>query len=496
MVGQRLFNLPRSAERWLRNFSPSPHKCVATRTPNRFGYRYPKVPTGYETKVGNPKMSRKSQQNRASRKRKQQERDRSRSGRHDNSGAEINAVFPAAVEFAYGPAANPQSLRLAAEKLPAFEIAPPSAPLMTLLEPMFDTLIDHVFEAGWQPAELTHATRQEIGTHPTRLLLELIASHASRHSARSTAPQSWCDQLAELAIVDGKAATSQRLIRWRAGWDGDDIEVWISLVTLMAYLQYMGPLSPLMEVPSSWGSKRGSTPVTAQTESKMLAKIRGLLAKAEATTFAEEAEALSAKAQELMTRYAIDSAVLDSEAHTSLADEVVTRRIRIDNPYPESKVQLMQSVAESNNARVLWHKSHGLVSIVGMPIDLDLCELLFTSLLVQASHALTKAGSDRTTRSPSFRRSFLLAFATRIGQRLAHTRAHARDAASSQYGKELVPILAERDEAVEAAFEKQFPSITKFEHSAGNRAGWHAGSTAAETADLTGGRDRLDHSAH
>jgi hypothetical protein len=39
--------------------------------------------------------------------------------------------------------------------------------------------------------------------------------------------------------------------------------------------------------------------------------VRALLAKAEATKFPEEAEALSAKAQELMSRYSLHQAVAD-----------------------------------------------------------------------------------------------------------------------------------------------------------------------------------------
>lgn len=186
--------------------------------------------------------------------------------------------------------------------------------------------------------------------------------------------------------------------------------------------------------------------------------------------------------------------MVDAEAHTSLSDRVVTRRLLVDNPYPpEAKVQLLNCVADSNSVRVLWHQRFGLVSMVGMPIDLDLCEMLFTSLLVQASHALSEAGGDRVKRSPSFRRSFLLAFASRIGgERLAIAREQAGRDASSQYGMELVPIMTERTEAVGSVFEKQFPSVVTTSHSVTNAHGWQAGGrVAAELADLTGGRERI-----
>ena len=43
-------------------------------------------------------------------------------------------------------------------------------------------------------------------------------------------------------------------------------------------------------------------PDSARPDEKVLGRVRALLAKAESTTFPEEAEALTAKAQELMAR--------------------------------------------------------------------------------------------------------------------------------------------------------------------------------------------------
>ena len=114
----------------------------------------------------------------------------------------------------------------------------------------------------------------------------------------------------------------------------------------------------------------------------MLAKIRALLSKAEATTFTEEAEAFTAKAQDLMTRYAIDEALLEDSAGEG---EVIARRIHIDNPYAQAKVQLLSTVGAINRVRVVWDEHHGMASVVGMAADLQLVEMLFTSLLVQAT---------------------------------------------------------------------------------------------------------------
>ncbi len=130
-------------------------------------------------------------------------------------------------------------------------------------------------------------------------------------------------------------------------------------------------------------------PIPVDTTLGCSSKIRALLSKAEASTFTEEADAFTTKAQDLMTRYAIDEALLeDSEGH----GDVLTRRIHIDNPYAQAKVQLLSTVGGINRVRVIWDDHHGMATAVGMAIDLELVEMLFTSLLVQATRALDRGG--------------------------------------------------------------------------------------------------------
>ena len=446
-------------------------------------------------------MSRKSQQHRATRKRKEQER-RARTSRRapgentserdtENSSYDL---IRAGIEFAFGPSKDPIALRDVLNRLARLDANGRTAQNVSDAALFVDHSTDRAFKIGWQPAELVHAVRRELGPGVARLAIAIIGAHASRTSAREKAPPAWIDQLDDLGIsADKQDSTSGALVAWRDDERSSSDEVWFGPLALLGYISYLAPMKPLIPVPSEWGSATTTSTRTAhQPESKALRTIRGLLAKAEATSFAAEAEALSAKAQDLMTRYAIDSAVLDARTHTCLADQVATRRILIDNPYPEAKVALLQSVSQTNSVRVLWHQQYGIVSIVGMPVDLDLCDLLFTSLLVQSLHALTEAGRDRDSRSASFRRSFLLAYAAGIGERLAAARERAAEAAASQYGKELVPIIAERAEAVGTVFDEQFPSTTPVAQSITNHRGWTAGRVAADKADITGGRERID----
>ncbi len=153
----------------------------------------------------------------------------------------------------------------------------------------------------------------------------------------------------------------------------------------------------------------------------MLGRIRALLAKAEATGFPEEAEALSAKAQELMARHSVDEALL--AARTPAAEGPDAVRIGVEPPYEQAKAVLLDAVASANHCRAVWNEPFGFSTVVGFAPDLEAVELLFTSLLVQATSAMTKAEAAQRAggrkRTKTFRQAFLAAYAHRVGDRLA-----------------------------------------------------------------------------
>jgi hypothetical protein len=221
----------------------------------------------------------------------------------------------------------------------------------------------------------------------------------------------------------------------------------------------------------------------------VLDKVRALLAKAESTTFDAEAEAFTAKAQELMARHRIDRALLAARGNRHGSEEPGSRRFWVDNPYADAKAVLLSNVADANGCRAVWSKSLGFATVFGFVDELDAVDELFTSLLVQATAALTRAGSkydqygrSRTTR---FRRSFLLAFALRIGQRLHETVDSAVEVAVVETGTALVPILAARVSATLAAAEAAFPETRGFSPAATDGEGWYAGTRFAHQADLS-----------
>jgi hypothetical protein len=229
---------------------------------------------------------------------------------------------------------------------------------------------------------------------------------------------------------------------------------------------------------------------TGDLPAGLLAKIRALLAKAESTTFDAEAEAYTAKAQELMARHRIDRALLADAAPVDDGD-VVARRIGIDDPYASAKYLLLAGLAQVNGARAVWSKALGSATVFGFPVELDIIEELFTSLLVQATAAMQREGSKEDAygrnRTKAFRRSFLLAYGDRIAERLRHSVEDTVTTVAAETGTDLVPLLAARDDAVAARVDDVFPRLRSMSASISDAEGVFAGRLAADRADLSAG---------
>lgn len=215
-----------------------------------------------------------------------------------------------------------------------------------------------------------------------------------------------------------------------------------------------------------------------------LAQVRALLAKAESTEYDEEAEALSAKAQELITRYALGR-LLEGGAGSKRGGDVRVRRLWLDAPYLRAKAALVHEVADANRCRSASAERFGFCLVLGSHADLDAVELLTTSLLVQANRAMLRHGRrlDRggRSRTRSFRQSFLVAYATRIGERL---RAASADAVADSEKGDLLPILRDHEKTVSVAFDAMVPHTVGRATSVTDGEGWAAGVAAADLALL------------
>ncbi|MDQ0282899.1 MULTISPECIES: DUF2786 domain-containing protein [Nocardiaceae] len=355
-------------------------------------------------------------------------------------------------------------------------------------------MIGTLYENGWQPLDLMHVVRRQHTVAVTNLAAAALLHHADLIEADSRAPHDWVDQMSAICeqfptVAARVDATPDFLTAYLVASGKSDYiaasDQWLDVLTLLGQWQTLPRWPQLGAKPSQWPRTRSSVPTTTGSDSpnsKMLAKIRGLLAKADATDFAEEAETLTAKAQELMTRYSIDTLLL-AEGHL----DVRGRRVHIDGPHAPAKAQLLHVAGTANRVKTIWDAEYAVATLVGAPVDVEQAELVFTSLLVQATRALghsPEAKKRKKAGSAAFGKAFLYAYAIRIGDRLTDADAHALDEARQESG-DLLPILAAQTVAVEAEFDRLFPTAKPMRGPRLDAEGWDSGRAAADRADLS-----------
>ncbi|MET7289082.1 DUF2786 domain-containing protein [Streptomyces sp. NPDC005573] len=323
------------------------------------------------------------------------------------------------------------------------------------------------WQRGWQPADVVRLVRRELEEAHARLVAGLIRAQAGRDRPRG---HRWA---AQLDVLAGEAAEPAR--------GGDRFSHATAVLELYRLLLRLPSLEPLEDAARPHANGTGAARRDAGgAASRMLARIRALLAKAEATGYPEEAEALTAKAQELMARHSVDEAVLAAAAPAP--DTPGACRIGVEPPYEQAKAVLLDAVARANHCRAVWNEPFAFSTVVGFEADLEAVELLHTSLLVQATHAMTRAEAAQRAggrkRTKTFRQSFLAAYAHRVGDRLAA-------AAETQVTEDLLPVLATRAIAVTDHMERMFPDTTTSRlRGVSDAAGWTEGARAADEAQV------------
>ncbi|MFJ1793612.1 DUF2786 domain-containing protein [Kitasatospora griseola] len=375
-----------------------------------------------------------------------------------------------------------------------------------------DRAVGRCWATGWRPADLVRVARRELGPVHVALAVDLIAAEGRRHPAAAL-DRRWREQLRELEAEPWWASDEAYLQAFADRHRTDRFALATAALELLRVWALLPPVQPVGPVPGQ-SAPRVSAPRSG--EPRMLGRIRALLAKAESTGFPDEAEALTAKAQELMARHSIDEALLSAGGPS--ADQPAALRIGVDNPYEGPKTMLLDAVAAANRCRVVWAKEFGFCTVIGFDADLDCVELLYTSLLVQATSAMQRAGSrkhkDGAARTKAFRQSFLVAYAARIRERLAEATERATEDAAAGRPSEpgepggvedgggalpvptpdggLLPVLAARAEAVDDAVGRMFPKLVSQRVRVSDGEGWVEGRAAADRATLHRGSGRIE----
>jgi Protein of unknown function (DUF2786) len=341
-------------------------------------------------------------------------------------------------------------------------------------------------EPGWQPAELVRQVQRSTNATTVGLALVTVAAdHTCRQAA--TLDRRWVVQLDRLAPSWVESAAG-----WMRRWvDGEELE-WRdaihAVVALLRCLASLPSIPVLIPPPGTTAGPGHAVDRTARATDPVLERVRALLAKAESTTFEAEAEAFTAKAQELMTRHAIDAAMLSARGHRSEAP--ITIRVPIDDPYVDAKSLLLQFVAENSRCRAVFYDRLAMSAVIGFAGDVAATEMLFTSLLVQAHTAMHAAAASASagahTRSRAFRSAFLVAYAHRIRERLGEINAGVLTEVEAE--RSVLPVLAARSSAVDEAVEEMFGELRASRVRGGyDAAGWASGQLAADRARLAFG---------
>lgn len=253
-----------------------------------------------------------------------------------------------------------------------------------------------------------------------------------------------------------------------------------------------------------------STPVSEE----VLAKVRKILAKAEdpAATPAE-AETYTAKAGELVAAYGIDRALLAESDPGS--DLVGDRVVLLDRPYSLDKAGLLSGVASALRCRAVQRTRYDRgekeisLHLFGYASDLLRAEVLYTSLLLQATTLLGRTPVPFGESVAAYRRSWLAGFTSAVVRRLREAEERAQQAADrpaeqgdgsagTAAGRSVALVLADRSVAVRAALEQEYPHLRRASARALSGSGGRSGLLAGQRADLGGaakvpaaGRGRL-----
>jgi hypothetical protein len=345
--------------------------------------------------------------------------------------------------------------------------------------------ITGAWEDGWQPADIVRVLRRKSTELMAAMAADSMAAHLGTYDP-ATVDESFTVQLTALQADPDFGAPTGFARRWarRAGADTSTaIAVAFEVADALAHQPELPRLCP-----PPGQARRSPRPRSKETvDPKLLERVRALLAKAESSEYGAEADSFTAKAQELMIRHSIDRALLS--AGTGPPEQPAGIRIGLDNPYEAEKAILLDRIAAANRCKAIWSRLFGFVAVVGYPADLRAVELLYTSLLVQVTRAMLSEGPRRAaiggSRTRSFRRSFLNAFAVRIGERLSGvTDAGIQEGAAGD--PRLLPVLADRRHTVLQFAAEMFPDMTHRVHNRANDGeGWAMGTHAANLAALT-----------
>lgn len=218
-------------------------------------------------------------------------------------------------------------------------------------------------------------------------------------------------------------------------------------------------------------------------------KIRNLLKKAESTNFPAEAQALFAKAQELMIKYAIEEADLDASDPSRRTQSFVLRVQKMpsrDDYWPA----LWNAIAKANNCKGYRSLSDNSLKVAGYESDVDFVEMMYSSISTQMHLAFLFEDAPKGMHRKTFKHNFYTGYAYEIKARLEQ----ASENTVQEYGSKALALRDRIEQATDWLQGEhgirfvQAKSLSRFRADLGSQ---HMGRMAAQKADLNSGRNTV-----
>jgi hypothetical protein len=233
--------------------------------------------------------------------------------------------------------------------------------------------------------------------------------------------------------------------------------------------------------------------LNTEASSRLLDRVRKLLAKAEDESVTPpEAQALTAKAAELMAKYGIDRALLAADRPET--DRPSNRLLDIDNPWARVKAHLLCGLGSALRCQcimVATTRPGARIHVFGYASDIERTDLLYTSVLIQMWHGLAGAQVPAWSHNPrAWRRSWLLGFATAVISRVraAEHAAACRAAGPDDAGSSRTAlVLADRAQVIRGEAERAYP-LTRTARVTYSGTGYRDGYAQGQRADIGTGR--------
>jgi hypothetical protein len=238
--------------------------------------------------------------------------------------------------------------------------------------------------------------------------------------------------------------------------------------------------------------------MNTETPEALLGRVRKLLVKAEADGVTHaEAQALTAKAAELMAKYGIDRALL--AARRPETDRPADRVIDIGNPWGRVQAHLLCGLASALRCQCVILPRTGpgsRIHVFGFASDIERTDVLYTSLLIQMWQGLAATQPPAWAQSPrAWRRSWLLGFATAVVARVRAAEQGAAQRAAGAVtgdGRSAALVLADRTAIVERSLRAAYP-VTRRSRVTYSGSGYGNGYAQGQRADI--GASRLGRTA-